>query len=98
MWTRRDYITLATSAIAAFSIATAVLSTGSLNAGDEKPAATADVKIPTLQLDGIRVTAAVASEKDHTVSFTVLNATGQPLRLNLPPRHPTPRRPAGCRG
>jgi hypothetical protein len=83
MWNRRDYITLATSAVAAFSLTAVALSTRVLNAVDEKPVPTTDVKVPALELSGVQVTAAISRAADRTVIFTVRNTTQQPAKAEF---------------
>jgi len=75
MWTRRDFALLATAAIATFGITVAAFWPRLANAVDNQPPATTDVKVPTLNLEGASVSAALDSAHARTVILTVRNLT-----------------------
>ncbi len=75
MWNRRDAVVLATAAAATFGLTVAAFWPRTVHAVDEKPAPTTEVKVPTLDLQGVQVTAALDAKLEHTVIFTVYNTT-----------------------
>jgi hypothetical protein len=75
MWTRRDFALLATAALATFGITVAAFWPRIANAVDDSPPATTDVKVPTLNLEGASVSAALDSAHARTVILTVRNLT-----------------------
>jgi hypothetical protein len=73
MWNRRDIVLLATAAVATFGLTVATFWSRSAHAVGETPAATTEVKVPTLDLGDASVTAALDAEHERTVILTVRN-------------------------
>jgi hypothetical protein len=82
MWTRRDFVLLATAAIATFGFTVATFVPRIANAVDETPV-TADVKVPTLNLGGASVSAALDPAHARTVLFTVRNTTDDAVTVQF---------------
>lgn len=78
MWNRRDYGVLAAAALATFGLTLGTFWPRVANAVDEKPAATTEVKIPTLAIGSVTVTAQLEKDKPHTVLVTVKNTSDEP--------------------
>jgi hypothetical protein len=73
MWNRRDMLVMATAAFATFGLALAAFYPRLANAVDETPAATANIKTPTLTVGPIAVSAAMDRTNAHTVVLTLRN-------------------------
>ena len=77
MWNRRDYGILAAAALATFGLTVGAFWPRVANAVDDKPAATTEVKVPTLALGKVQVTAAFDKVQLHAVVLTVKNTSDQ---------------------
>jgi hypothetical protein len=77
MWNRRDYLVLATAAFATFGLTVTAFWPRVANAVDDKPAPTANIKMPTLVMGTVNVTAQLDKEATHNVLLTVQNTADQ---------------------
>jgi hypothetical protein len=80
MWNRHDYLVLAAAAVVTFGCTLAVSYPRLANAIDEKPAATTEVKVPTLNLGVAQISAALDAADPQTIIFTVKNVTDAPAK------------------
>jgi len=73
MWNRRDYGVLAAAALATFGLTVGTFWPRVANAVDDQPAATTEVKVPTLAVGKVQVTAAMDKKAPHAILLTVKN-------------------------
>jgi hypothetical protein len=77
MWTRRDLVCLAVSAVATFGLTVTAFYPRLADAVDQNPAPTATINVPTLNLGTATVSAALDPDHNRTVIFTVRNPSDQ---------------------
>jgi hypothetical protein len=98
MWNRRDFAVLAAAAVATFGLTLAGFSPRLANAVERAPAATVNVKTPTLKVGGAQVTAARDEADPQTILFTVKNTTAEPTNVEFVAQvMETPSVPSGSR-
>lgn len=77
MWNRRDFAVLAAAALATFGLTVGTFWPRVAHAVDGQPAATTEVKVPTLYLGRVEVTAQLDKEKPHDMMLRVKNTSAQ---------------------
>jgi hypothetical protein len=73
MWNRQHFAVMATAAVASFGLTLATFYPRLANAVDQAPAPTVEVKVPTLNLGTVAVTAAMDPTDNHTMILTLRN-------------------------
>jgi hypothetical protein len=77
MWTRRDLVCLAASAVATFGLTLTLFYPSLADAVEDSPSATATISVPTLTVGTATVSAAMDPAGRRTVIFTVHNLSDQ---------------------
>jgi hypothetical protein len=76
MWNRRDFVVLATAAVASFGLTLIAFWPRTVQAVGDTPPVTNDVKQPALDLGSVSVTAALDPAHSRTVLLTLHNLDG----------------------
>src|SRR4051812_26553701 len=77
MWTKRDFGMVAAAALATFGVTVGVFWPRVVTAVEDKAASTTEVKVPTLTMGNVQVTAALDKVKERVMVLTVKNNSNE---------------------